>query len=136
MKISKTQKKSIQLNVTSLIDVMFILILFFVVTSTFKDPGNNALDIVLPKSKHASEEKIEPKEEVLFLSNTGKVSFLGKRFAIDSLEIYFPKLISDLDDKTVVLKGDKDVSYQRFIQVFETLKKHNIEKLILAADKE
>lgn len=132
MKLSKQSKKSLQLNVTSLIDVMFILLLFFIVTSTFKDPNDAALDIVLPKSNSTAEAK-ESSEKVLFIDKNGTVSFLGQKVKLSELNDRFPEMYKGNEDKTILLKGDEEVSYQMFISVFDVLKANNVNKLILAA---
>lgn len=132
MKLSKQTKKSLQLNVTSLIDVMFILLLFFIVTSTFKDPNDAALDIILPKSNSTASSS-ESSEEVLYINKNGKVSFTGKEIKIEDLSTQFPILYKGNENKTILLKGDEEVSYQMFITVFDVLKANNVDKLILAA---
>jgi len=132
MKLTKQSKKSLQLNVTSLIDVMFILLLFFIVTSTFKDPNDAALDIVLPKSNSTAETS-ESSEQVLYINKTGLISFAGKEIPLDEFSEQFKELYSGKEDKTILLKGDEEVSYQMFISVFDILKANNVDKLILAA---
>jgi len=132
MKLTKQSKKSLQLNITSLIDVMFILLLFFIVTSTFKDPNDAALDIVLPKSSATAETK-EANEELMYIDKTGRISFLGKKMSLEQFKSDFPALYKSQKEKTILLKGDEEVSYQMFISVFDILKENNVDKLILAA---
>lgn len=132
MKLSKGNKKSLQLNITSLIDVMFILLLFFIVTSSFKDPNDAALDIVLPKS-NATATTTQSNDLVLYIDKTGSVSFMGKKFTITEFSGVFPDLYKNNEEKTILLKSDEDVSYQMFISVFDILKENNVDKLILAA---
>lgn len=132
MKLNKQTKKSLQLNVTSLIDVMFILLLFFIVTSTFKDPNDAALDIVLPKSNSTAESS-ESNEQILYINKTGLISFVGKEIPLAEFSDRFKELYKGNEEKTILLKGDEEVSYQMFISVFDILKVNNVDKLILAA---
>ncbi len=135
MKLNRRQKKALTLNITSLIDVLFILLLFFVVTSTFKDPNASALDLELPKSsKTQTTEAAE--EETIYLDKNNQVSMLGQIFPLDSLAIKFPQLKDKIGSKVVVLKGDENVKYQSFITIFDVLKAHDIEKLVLASEKQ
>lgn len=135
MKLNKTQKKALSLNITSLIDVLFILLLFFVVTSTFKDPNASALDLELPKSSKTQSDET-PDEETIYLDKNNKVSMLDEIFPLDSLSAKFPALKARLESKVVVLKGDEAVKYQSFITIFDVLKAHNIEKLVLASEQQ
>lgn len=136
MKLNKFKRKSLSINITSLIDVMFILLLFFIVTSTFREKNSAALDLELPKSDQAKEESNEKEEVTLYLDKNKNVSILGKVFALDSLQFYFPSLKNQLSGKPLIIKGDQEVTYQSFIKVFDVLKSHNIPNLILAAEKE
>ena len=109
---------------------MFILLLFFIVTSSFRDPNDAALDIILPKSNATSAEN-KSSESTLFIDKTGLISFEGKKLSIKDFKSQFKTLYTDTT-KTILLKGDEEVSYQMFISVFDILKEHNIDKLILA----
>ncbi|MCB0278160.1 MAG: biopolymer transporter ExbD [Calditrichaeota bacterium] len=134
MKLSKRTKRALNINLTSLIDVLFILLLFFIVTSTFKDPNTAALDLILPKANKTSDDK-ESDEAILFLDKNQQVSFLGHTIPLDSLESRFPQVLSELANKTIMLKGDESISYQSFITVFDILKLNKVDKLVLAAKK-
>ena len=74
MRLNKSQKKALTLNITSLIDVLFILLLFFVVTSTFKDPSASALDLELPKSSKTQSDET-PDEEFPLILTSGRVVY-------------------------------------------------------------
>ena len=135
MKLAKRVKKSSTLNITSLIDVMFILLLFFIVTSTFKEINNAALDIVLPKANQGKEVEEKEDEITLFLAKNNQISLLDEQMPLDSFDLKFHRYKEKIGDKTILLKGDENVTYQSFIEVFDILKKHNIEKLILLSKK-
>jgi len=72
MKLSNNNKKSrLLLNVTPLIDVLFILIIFFAVSSTFlEQPG---IKLALPEAKKTDLQKIE--KAVLFITSDQKLLF-------------------------------------------------------------
>lgn len=134
MKLNKRQKKALNLNITSLIDVMFILLLFFIVTSTFKDPHSAALDLILPSSEKVANTE-EPDEVILFIDKNNQLSFAGTKFPLDSVSSKFPALYESVKDKTIVLKGDEKVPYQSFVTVLDVLKRNKVDKLIIATRK-
>ena len=136
MKLNKFKRKSISINITSLIDVMFILLLFFIVTSTFRDINAAALELELPKSEEAKEESNDIKEFTLYLDKNNNVSIAGRIIKLDSLQFVFADLKEEIAGNPIVIKGDQEVSYQSFIKVFDVLKSHDITNLILAAEKE
>lgn len=133
MKLNKRNKKALSLNITSLIDVLFILLLFFVVTSTFKDLSGGGLDIELPSSSDTASKDV-PKEEVLYLDKDDQVSLLGKVFPLDSLDAFFQANKDSIQAKVLIFKGDQKASYQSFITVFDILKTHQINKLVIATE--
>lgn len=136
MKLNKFKRKSLSINITSLIDVMFILLLFFIVTSTFRDINAAALDLELPKSDEATEEQNDIKEFTLYLDKHNNVSIAGRVFQLDSLQYLFSDVKDEIAGNPIVIKGDQEVTYQSFIKVFDVLKSHDITNLILAAEKE
>jgi biopolymer transport protein ExbD len=131
MKLNKRTKKALNLNITSLIDVMFILLLFFIVTSTFKDPHSSALDLILPSSKKVqADQKYD--EVVLYIDKNNQLSFAGKKISMKQFEEQFAALYETVKEKTIVLKGDENVPYQSFVSVLDVLKLNKVEKLIIA----
>ena len=134
MKLNRKKKTALTLNMTSLIDVLFILLLFFIVTSTFRDPNSSALDLELPKASKTQSEEI-PKEETVYLDKNNRVSILGRILPLDSLAEIFPTLKDQLKSKVIVLKGDENVKYQSFITIFDVFKANQIDKLVLASEK-
>jgi len=78
----RTQKKgrALILNVTSLIDVMFLLLIFFMVTSTFKNQP--AINLVLPRSATASETVDTPVPYSVAVSHGNRFQVLGRKVGL------------------------------------------------------
>ena len=131
MNLNKRSKKALSLNITSLIDVMFILLLFFIVTSTFKDPHTSALDLILPSSKKAQANE-DYDEVILYIDKNNQLSFAGQKISMKQFDKQFPALYETVKEKTIVLKGDESVPYQSFVSVLDILKLNKVEKLIIA----
>ena len=115
------------INITSLIDVMFLLLIFFMVTSTFLDrPG---MKLELPSAESAEVARVE--KLVLYISSDNEVVFNGTPVALDNLEETMLAALSDIEDRTLVLNADKSVQHGTVIRVMDIAKKIGLEKLVI-----
>ncbi len=115
---------------TPLVDVVFLLLIFFLVTSVFKK-DELALLLNLPSGKEGVK-TVEKKELLIELSNDS-VALNGKVLSLDELD----EKVSKVSDKKrpVILRIDKDVPYGRIIGLFNLLKKHGLNNLALIEQK-
>ena len=116
-------------DITPLIDVVFILLIFFLVSSTFKK-DEKALDLTLPKSSSAI--KVIKKEQLSIELNSNSLAYRGKKISFDELD----QILKGIKDKsqTVNLRIDKDVLYQRVVKLFDLLKVNDLNNLALEND--
>ncbi len=113
-------------DLTPIIDVIFILLIFFIVTSVFKKE-ELALMLDLPSS-NAKEMKVN--EEQIFI----EVS--ENKLAIKGIEVSFISLEDNLKEvknktKPIIVRIDKNVKYERVIKILDLLQKHNLQNLAL-----
>ena len=119
------------INITSLIDVMFLLLIFFMVSSTFKEqPG---LKLELPESTVS--EPTELKEIVLQVDLD---EHLQVRYHLNNELIQLDKLgrniakIEAPDLKSLILKADRRIQHGIIVQVIDLAKQNGIKKIIIA----
>lgn len=117
------------INITSLIDVMFLLLIFFMVTSSFKNQP--AVNLVLPRSATATETVDTP--NVLYLTSDG-IIFLND-LQVD--EGRLPELLgqlrsSSLEDR-MVLRADENASHGRVVGLIDTIKQSGFTRVSLSA---
>jgi len=125
------RRESLPIDLTPLIDVVFILLIFFIVTSVFKKE-ELALMLDLPSS-HAKEVEVEEKQIGIELSKN-KIAYKGKEITLEKLELEF----EDVDDKkqSIIFRIDKNVPYERVVKILDLLQKHNLNNLALVTNKE
>ena len=125
------RRESLGLDLTPVIDIVFILLIFFIVSSVFKKE-ELALILDLPKSS-AKEMKVE--EEQIFIElNQEKLAIKGIEVSFESLEANLKAVKNK--EKAVVVKIDKKVEYQRVIKVLDLLQKYNLSNLALVTNEE
>ncbi len=128
MKIKK--REGITPDLTPLIDVVFILLIFFIVTSVFKKE-QLALVLNLPSSK-ADKLTIKPKEVSVELS-VDKLAIFGKEVSFEQLS----EALKTIKDKKryVVLRIDEDVRYEKIVKLLDALQAENLNNLSLITNK-
>lgn len=118
-------------DITPLIDIVFILLIFFIVSSVFKKE-ELALNLQLP-SASAKELEVERKQLTIELS-TNSLAYLGKETTFTKLDLELST--SMYKDKPVVIRIDKDVKYERVVKVLDILQKYSFDNLSLVTKSE
>lgn len=127
MEFNPKKKRRVLINITSLIDVMFLLLIFFMVTSTFLDqPG---MKLELPSAESAEVARVE--KLVLYISSDEEVVFNDQPVSLDDLEETMLAALSEIEDRTLVLNADKSVQHGTVIRVMDIAKKLGLEKLVI-----
>jgi len=118
-------------DLTPLIDVVFLLLIFFLVSSVLKRE-DLAFLLNLPKSQY-SVEVINPKNINISL-NLDEIYMEDKKIDFEDLD----KNLYEIENKntSVNVRIDEEVKYQRIIKVFDILKKNNFSNISLVSQKE
>ena len=132
MNLRSKNKISASFNMSSMTDIVFLLLIFFMLTSTLV--SSNVLDLLLPSSKSQAIEKqvtsIEIKDqtnnEVLYHVN-------GNEIKLKNIEAKLLSIFKKQDDKSIVLYVDKSVAVNHVVKILE-LGSRNKFKIVLATD--
>ncbi|MDZ7817738.1 MAG: biopolymer transporter ExbD [Aliarcobacter sp.] len=118
-------------DLTPLIDVVFLLLIFFLVSSVLKREDLSFL-LNLPKSQYSSE-VINPKNINISLG-LEEIYLEDKKIVIEELD----NVLFSIKDKNIPVnvRIDEEVKYQRIIKIFDLLKKNNLTNLALVSQKE
>ncbi len=112
-------------NVTSLIDVTFILLIFFMITTTFAKPNKQLPMITLPEATNVEDQKKQADIEVI-IDDKGNYHINGQQLMsndISSLSRALEKEKENKKDAYVLIKGDEKTTYQSVINVFDAITK-------------
>lgn len=132
MQMRTKARRKVIINITSLIDVIFMLLLFFMITSTFlEQPG---IKLELPAAKTSANS--EAQEVVLTVDKKGEL-FLNRRpLALAELEAEIRKILPQMKDSTLVLKADQEISHGLVVRVMDMAKRGGVKKLIIGTKPE
>ena len=127
----RKHRETLTPDITPLIDIVFILLIFFIVSSVFKKE-ELALNLQLPNAS-AQELEIELKQINIELSENS-LAYLGKEISFSAFDFElsnYPKR-----DKPVIVRIDKDVKYSRVVKVLDILQKYSFDNLSLVTSQE
>jgi biopolymer transport protein ExbD len=132
MKLLTGQKKSRNLlNITPLIDVLFILIIFFAVSSTFlEQPG---IKLALPEAQKTDLQKIE--KAVLFITEDQKLLFRNKEISIENLAPLLKDAMDQSLDRALILNADKNVQHGFVVKIMDIARQNGVIKIVIATEK-
>lgn len=117
----RKKREPLNQDLTPLIDVVFLLLIFFLVSSVFKDE-DLAIFLQLPKTENVIAKK--EKSEINIELNETEIAFNGQVISMDDLD---KQLLNEKNKKVaIILKVDNDVKYQKLISVIDTFQKHNL----------
>ncbi len=114
------------INIASLVDVLFLLLIFFMVTSAFVEQPNIKLE--LHATRHSDVSKID--RVVLTIARDGQLFLQDKPVDKINLEKELRRIILDTGDEVLVLKADKMVTYGDVVDVMDDAKGAGFKKVV------
>ena len=113
-------------SLTPLIDIVFLLLVFFMLTAHFvKD---EVLDISLPDAESAQKLKDEKLLEVL-IKKGGVISINKEIIAKEKIDDYFQEKLPAMDNKQVILRGDTKTELGLVVSIMDAARKAGAKSL-------
>ena len=126
MQFKRRLKPTATVDIVPLIDVVFQLVVFFMVSSTFiLTPG---ISLTLPESSSA--EPTVMTRLVITIAGEEEIYLNKEQYSLDTLEEALQQFSQreELENlQTVVVEGDEGVSYSLMVRVLDTLRVHGFE---------
>lgn len=132
MKVERRKTKTSDVYVASLNDIMFFLLLFFLIVSTMVNPS--VIKLLLPKAEH-SEQTVSKQTINLTITKDLKYYLNDEEIQPNKLEIKLKLLMHNAQETTVILRADNEITLQPVVDVIDLGNKLKI-KVILATRKE
>ncbi len=120
---------TVVLEVTPLVDIVFLLLIFFLLTATYvKNPN---LDISLPKAS-LDQVTSHKKDISIAVKQDGEVRYDHKDISMKQLEGILLAEYSENEDAIIVIRADKKSQHGRVVEVMDLAKKIGFSKLAIA----
>jgi biopolymer transport protein ExbD len=128
LEFERRKRSSAGLNMTPLIDMVFLLLIFFVLSSHFI--SEKGFKIKLPKAISAQAQRNE--QVTVFVNREGDVFLNDAQVQLDKLKALVNSELNKADSKTVVIKADEDVSLGLAVKVMDIAKEANADGLVIS----
>lgn len=129
MKYKSRLKPEFSIMMTPMIDVVFLLLIFFMVTYTQAD--RTAQTVSLPRSSTSAPVDVN-KILVVSLKKDGSVYVKDKKLSKQEFTREVKKYIQDTGLKQIILRGDELVPYGSLMEIMDIAKESGIEKISLS----
>jgi biopolymer transport protein ExbD len=103
-----------QLDIAPLIDCVFLLLIFFMLSSSFSNP---AIRLQLPTA--TTRDAADTREVVVSIDRDGAVFVDHTPVSLDGLQAALEKILGPRSEKRVLLRGDQNLRYSVFIEVLD-----------------
>jgi biopolymer transport protein ExbD len=127
MKIAVRKRRAPSIIIVSLVDILTILLIFFVVSTTFKK-DQPEVQINLPESQTATKAPAETEHAVVSVDENDAIMLDGRPLPIEELEIAVRELAT-AKKSSLALQADKKASFGMIIKVMDALKLAGVKNL-------
>ncbi|MBT8043385.1 MAG: biopolymer transporter ExbD [Verrucomicrobiae bacterium] len=126
-----SESTSSEINISPLIDVVFILLIFFIVTTVFIE--ETGVDVNKPRA--ASAEDLEKNSILIAVTSDGQVYQGGRSIGIDGVRSVVAAMLEQDDTMPVIIQGDKDSTHGTVVKVIDAAKLAGARTVNLATSK-
>ncbi len=115
-----------ELNVTPLLDLAFVLLIIFMITTPLMD---NSVDLVVPSSEAASKAVDPSAVQTVSINRDQVIKLNGAIIALPQLESELSALKSQRSEIAVVIRSHKELPVQKLIDVMDAIQRAKISKV-------
>ena len=131
----RNRSKAPMLALTSMLDVIFLLLCFFVTVSVFSQ-WESEISIKLPNAKTAEAPERLPGEIIVNLAKDGAISVNSVSLTLEDLGARLAKVAKFYPGQPVIIRADKDVRYEALVKLIDTCRASDIWNFSLATEGE
>lgn len=128
MDLKRRRKVSAEFSMSSMTDIVFLLLIFFMLASTLVT--TSALDLILPKSKAQT---VKRQDVTVNISPDRRYAVGNQEVAASQLEAEILRQTASVEEAVVILRADKSVPYEMVVNVMDIAYRNRL-KIIAATD--
>lgn len=135
MNFSRPEEEHLDVNITPLIDVVFLLLIFFMVTTTFNQQAELRVD--LPESS-SEEQSLEVVPIEITIDTAGTYFVNGQSLAKNDAKTLYQslqKIVAGDKEKSVIIRADATTPHQAVVTAMDAVAKIGVSKLSIATSK-
>lgn len=116
------------LNLTSMIDVLFLLIIFFMVATKFDEMERN-IEVAVPEVAQAGENSPPARPLIVSVLSEGRVELDGTPVSLEELTSRLNAARTPLTEPTVVIRGDAQCAFQHIASTLAACQRAGVSDL-------
>ncbi|MBH56086.1 MAG: hypothetical protein CMJ82_02745 [Planctomycetaceae bacterium] len=116
--IERQRRPSIRMELSPLIDCIFQLLIFFMLSSTFLTP---AIQLTLPSATAGTSQN--DLEIIITLNKDGDIYLNNTQTSLISLQAELQQMLTETEHKSVTIRGDQDMPYSAFLDALDIAKR-------------
>ena len=121
----KGNEEELSINITSMIDVIFILLIFFMVSTQFKKAS---IPLDLPRSEESAESADQDSVKVLAV-NAASMELDGKAVTMEELGPVLSKMYEDNPNLALSLECERTVDFEHVVQILTKIQNAGISRI-------
>ena len=120
-----------RIDLTPMVDVVFLLLIFFMISTTFvESPG---ISIKLPEASSQTIDR-EPKELKVYLSREGDIYHQDRKISLDDYRGLLAKHQSEAETTTILLLADQESRHGKVVTLMDLARDAGFVKLAIATE--
>jgi biopolymer transport protein ExbD len=134
MKFQNRQPEPASMQLAPMIDIVFLLLIFFIVTWQFTR-SETELSVSVPTAQEGAEPERQQGEIVISVLAEGTLRVEGITVNLDQLLAKLSEIAKQHENQPVRIRGDGKVEYQRIVEVIDTCQKAGIGNISFATQR-
>ena len=131
----RQRSKAPTFALTSMLDVIFLLLCFFVTVSVYSQ-WENEISIKLPNAETAEQPERLPGEIIVNLTMDGHVMVNGAELGLDDLQARLKRISKFYPGQPVIIRADRATRYEKLVEVIDACRAADVWNFSLATDGE
>lgn len=134
MKFTSRQPVSAGMQLAPMIDIVFLLLIFFIVTWQFSR-SETELNVSVPTAEEGTELNRPKGEIIINVLKEGVIKVEGVEVDLVQLHQKLKAIAEQFENQPVRIRGDGEVAYQRIVEVIDTCQKSGIWNISFATQR-
>ncbi|MCK9181349.1 MAG: biopolymer transporter ExbD [Fibrobacteraceae bacterium] len=130
--IRKNVRRNSNIDISPMMDMAFILLIFFIVTSTFT--RETGIDVSKPKASTVKE--LSQESVLIGITRQGTVHINETQVNLPSLQTILRQMMAETPDRPVIIVSDRDAPSGRIVDVLDECNLAHVRKVSISASKE
>jgi len=123
----EAQDREVTLEMTPLIDIVFLLLIFFLVATTFQQTERE-MQIALPQAAFSGPISTALREIIINVDAEGTIIVSGRTIEPDDLRALIENAMTVNPDQKVTVRGDRDAAYAHIVRVLDICKSGGVQE--------